>query len=491
MSPNKMHRIFWYGGTFFVLAFLLVVTIVTTAHGNNSIFTFPHVVASHMLRNPFSAHLAHGRSIPSSFSYQQIQGIGLFIYDTIRFATHVPSLFGFDKEKTYLIIFQNEHERRGTGGFITAYAVIRVHKGTIYIEKSNDIYALDATIPDVNRPPLPRPIDEYLDLVDHYYIRDTNISPDFPTFVNEFDTLYKQSPVYTAYDGIIAMDSHVLVDIVEAMHGVYANDKWYTATIDPRCDCPQILYEIWNRVGRRDGTVHLDRKSVLGELLRTIFRQSKQLTPTQYWGKLLRIGIDNLKKKHIMVFMHDDAIQQTLTRLNMTGELYKAHQDYLHINSVNFGGVKSNLFIEEKIQSQTFFSPNGITRSVDIMFTNPQEHSNCDMASNTLCLNAPLRNWFRIYVPQGSTLINTQGSVVPVIQYDEYGKTVFEGVNEVLPEGFSQVHIEYALPDSIAPETYSLFIQKQPGISKQTLETNINNTEWYQGPFAHDMFLNQ
>src|SRR3989344_5985748 len=52
----------------------------------------------------------------------------------------LPELLGEKEEKKYLVIFQNDKELRPTGGFITAYAIFRVDKGVIHIDKSEDIY---------------------------------------------------------------------------------------------------------------------------------------------------------------------------------------------------------------------------------------------------------------------------------------------------------------------------------------------------------------
>ncbi|MGH7246431.1 MAG: DUF4012 domain-containing protein, partial [Candidatus Levyibacteriota bacterium] len=42
-----------------------------------------------------------------------------------------PSVFGFDKKKTYLVLLQNNMELRPGGGFIGSYAVVSVDKGKI------------------------------------------------------------------------------------------------------------------------------------------------------------------------------------------------------------------------------------------------------------------------------------------------------------------------------------------------------------------------
>ena len=103
------------------------------------------------------------------------------------FISLLPKLLGQDSEKTYMILFQNDAELRPTGGFMTAYAYIKVNKGKITPLDSYDIYDLDARW---NRKlPAPEPIKKYLPLVNNWNLRDMNLSPDFKT---SMDIFYKQ-----------------------------------------------------------------------------------------------------------------------------------------------------------------------------------------------------------------------------------------------------------------------------------------------------------
>jgi len=56
----------------------------------------------------------------------------------------LPRLLGEPDEKYYFLLFQNDGEIRPTGGFMTAYAILKVHHGKITPLKSEDIYSLDA-----------------------------------------------------------------------------------------------------------------------------------------------------------------------------------------------------------------------------------------------------------------------------------------------------------------------------------------------------------
>jgi len=130
------------------------------------------------------------------------------------------------------------------------------------------------------------------------------------------------------------------------------------------------------------------------------------------------------------------------------------------------------MFIEEKVTQKIEKQGDGsIVKTVTVEYRNPSPHSKgCDLESGGLCLNAPYRNWFRLYVPKGSELLESQGSEVEVKTYEELGKTVFEGYyGKEAPlftdGGLTRLVFKYKLPFKVEAGDYQLLIQKQPGTS--------------------------
>lgn len=398
----------------------------------------------------------------------------------------LPTMLGKDGEITYLILFQNEHERRATGGFLTAYAVMKIKDGKIELENSTNIYDLDSAIPDSKRPPLPDKIKAYHVNVPRFWIRDSNLSPDFAESVKLFESLYQHSSTRKEYDAIVTIDTHVLVDLLEIFGDTEAGGVTFSSRMDPRCDCPQAIYEIFDNVGRPVGYIRENRKGILGQLMYALFFKAIGFSPSKYWGPMAERMIENLDQKHILLHFKDPEIQKAVEQMNYGGRIAQTEGDYLHINNVNFAGAKSNLFVTEDIESETIFADGGVKRKVRVIFKNPYKHSDCNLERSSLCLNATLRNWIRFYVPEGAKLVSFKGSKTKVLTYDELGKTVYEGFMEVKPEGRAEVVVEYTLPPVISKDNYSLLMQKQPGVSKQTLSVKVDGRTRYTGPFDID-----
>lgn len=119
----------------------------------------------------------------------------------------------------------NEHERRATGGFLTAYAYFSIKDGKVEIQNSTNIYDLDDSIS--KRPALPEKIKQYHVNVNQFYIRDSNLSPDFVESIKLFESLYNNSNQKQDYDGIITMDTKVLVDLLKVYGDTEAGGHYF------------------------------------------------------------------------------------------------------------------------------------------------------------------------------------------------------------------------------------------------------------------------
>ncbi|MDO8741550.1 MAG: DUF4012 domain-containing protein [Candidatus Roizmanbacteria bacterium] len=413
----------------------------------------------------------------------QFEGITELFVNAKPLIKKLPEILGSKEEKTSLIRYQNDKERIATGGFLTFYAVFKVRNGKMTIFRSDDIYSLDSSIAD--HPKAPTEILTYHKSVSQFYIRDSNLSPDFVQTIRLFESLYTKSGARVPYDGIIALDSKILVDMLTIFGDVEVNGIKFSAKIDQRCDCPQAIYTLFDLVDRPVGYFKENRKGILGDLMYRLFYNALGFSPSKYWGTLMLTMFQNLDEKHILVYFVDQGIQKSLEQLNFAGRIKEYQGDYLHISNVNFAGAKSNMFVSEKIDSQT----NGKEREVKIVFNNPYPASDCNLERGGLCLNATLRNWIRFYVPKGSKLESMKGSTKKVQTYDELGKTVFEGFLEIVPKGQGTIIVKYTLPDNIDTKNYSLLIQKQPGVEEQELKVSKNNKTLFDGLLKTDKVI--
>lgn len=409
---------------------------------------------------------------------------------------NLPKLLGEPDEKRYLVIFQNDKELRSTGGFMTAYAQFRFVHGKAILEKADDIYALDAAKSKTF--PAPAEITKFLKGVYNLNIRDTNLSPDFKVSMQKFEELYNITGGHEKIDGIWAMDTHVLVEALKILGPITVYDRTFSADTDKRCDCPKAVYELEDYSTRPVNYVRTARKDIIGVLLHNILQMALGVSPSKYWGKLFQMIVTEITDKHVLAYFHDEAIQKGAESFNMAGRIMTASEsaailkykegsgwDYLHYNQSNMGGAKANMFVSEKITKDTTVNSDGtMTTKLTIDYKNPYPGSDCGLESGGLCLNAPLRNWVRIYTPIGSKLVESRGTqspadgkATPMTTYNSLSKTVFEGFLIVNPLGTARLELTYTSPVKEVDGKYRLLMQRQPGSDDQNVVLKLNGRE--------------
>jgi hypothetical protein len=309
-----------------------------------------------------------------------------------------------------------------------------------------------------------------------------NLSPDFSESMAQFWEHAKKVLGVSEIDGIIAVDTQVLVDIMEVL-GPIGVSGWgnFSAETDDRCDCPQVFYELELYADRPVGILRGERKGIIGPLMHSIMLNAMG-SPRKKWPMFFNVAWENLQEKHILMYFFDEEIQKAVESLNAGGRIRDFDGDYFHFNDSNFGGAKSNMYIQQEVTQEIEVGSDGtITKTVTIDYKNPAPPSNCNLEAGELCLNGLYRNWFRLYVPEGSELTEVKGSEVEAKTYDELGKTVFEGFygdsSPLRPEGTAQVSFKYKLPFKADSGAYRLLVQKQPGTKNHYYTVQINGQE--------------
>ncbi len=397
-----------------------------------------------------------------------------FVSDAKPLVKVLPSLLGENEEKKYLVLFQNDKELRPTGGFLTGYAIIKIDKGIIKLDRSEDIYNLDDSIPNKKR--APAPILKYLPKVSTLNLRDSNLSPDFIESMKVFKSMYDTAGQKVEVDGIVAIDTHVLVNTIKILDDtITAGGVTFNTQNDDRCDCPQVIYALEDNISRPVNYVKTDRKGLLGDLLSAIMTKALTSSPKIYWGPLFQSFIQGANEKHILAYLYDEEAQKGIEGLNAAGKIQEFDGDYLHINEASFSGAKVNIFLQEEVENSYSEKDGEITKTVTIKYKNPYPPSDCNLERGGLCLNAEYRDWIRIYVPKGSELVDSKGSQVKLTTSEDLGKTVFEGFLTVRPKGTKTFTITYKLPFKLKKGSpLPVLIQKQPGTHGHVYTTIVN-----------------
>lgn len=383
-----------------------------------------------------------------------------------------PYILGVDSPRKYLVLFQNDAEIRATGGFLTGYAVISVNKGKISTLQSDDIYKLDEKFP--KKIPAPQPILKYMPLVPYWYLRDQNLSPDFRVSMETFMPNYKLTGSPDV-DGVIAVDTQLLVDLLKVTGPIgVPNLGTFTADNDPRCNCPQVFYElqllaggeapvVWDSVSGKIVSApanYLNRKAFLGPMMYSILA-NVMAQPKSKMPLLFNTIFQNIQAKHVLLYYFDPKAETAAESFNIAGRVRDYTGDYLLVVDTNFAGAKTNIWVTYKADQKVEIAGDGsVTKTLTLTYSNPQ--TTAVQITQARNLNGLFRDWLRIYVPKGSQLIDGKGFESGQTTSEDLGKTVLEGFFTLAPGNTHQITLTYKLPFK-ATSPYKLLIQKQGG----------------------------
>lgn len=376
----------------------------------------------------------------------------------------VPGLLGVGTgEQRYMIIMQNDKELRATGGFWTNYATFKIENAMLKSDfSSKDMYSIDYVLDRIDKtftfPTVPPSYNRYLK-VERLYARDSNISPDFPTAIDQFMYLYNIAGQIDPVEikpvvGIFAIDTEVIAELLEVTGPVTVNGITY--------DSDNVVLEL-EKIASLALREQQNRKKVLGDLMEAmlinVFESDKNL-----WPKMIDKGVDLAVRKHIIGYHFDPEAQALLEKYNFAGRIIDpVVGDYGYVVSTNLGGDKTNWFVNKEVDHVITQEGGKWMKTVRIKYTYNRPEDRFSPFIYTF------RDWVRVYAPVGSQFIDVVGSEDGTTTGEERGKTYFTGYLQMSVGETKEMTFKYYLPDSAVKDgKYDFYLQKQAGVGEET-----------------------
>ena len=416
----------------------------------------------------------------------------------LQAAQVAPALLGADAPRTYLILAQNNHELRGTGGFISAAGMVRLDGGRIVDLKLSDSYSVDdLTQP---HPAPPRAMSEQMG-IQLLTLRDSNWSPDFPESSEVARVLFEQDRG-VATDGAIALDLEAVRLLVAALGPLQVPGVDQPVTGDDVLDW---MKRSWAAPQSAEGTVEeaatsdwwARRKDFMGELM------TAALAKLQGGGDLnvaalAQAAVAMLDGRHLQVAVDDPALAKIMAERGWDGGLRPPDgSDYLAVVDTNVGFNKTNAAVVEEIAYRVEPADGGLDATLTLTYTHTAPAGAepiCDRAprygdSYDALVNRCYWDFVRVYAPAGSELLEADGLDRPVVEQGEHGTTVFTGSFSLHPGDQHVVTLRYRLPADVPTSPYRLFVRKQAGTLAPPLNVSGPGCAW-TGDLAEDrMFV--
>lgn len=390
----------------------------------------------------------------------------------------LPDILGFEKQKKYLLLFQNNNELRPSGGFIGSYAVIAVKNGKMGKLDINDVYSADGQLTGHVEPPVP--LKKYLGLT-HWYLRDSNFSPDFPESAASA-AFFLNLETGEKVDGVIAVDTDFLKALIAVLEPVHLPNSNIVVNEN------NVVKLTQEKVEKDFFAGSSQKKDFLSELLAGM-RQRMQGAGREKAGQLLLAIENSLLQKHLLLAFADEEFQEPFLLQGVSSTLQTPRaakhvvQDFFGVNEANVGTNKVNMYVNRQFSYAVTVQESGGIRVI-------VEETLHNTSSSTSQFGGEYKVYMRFLLPEGISPeeISIDGkkqvvlapladdasyaergavatNTLEVERIDEKGKSLYGFFLTVPPLAKKTIALSYTLhPEKLQSKGhYSLTLFKQPG----------------------------
>ena len=460
-------------------------------------------VFENMSKNPSADFLSASVELKSAlFIYSKEKELGLIpkqitdrLNDLVNLSSATidlwPDMFGFNTQKTYLVLFQNNMELRPGGGFIGSYGILSIKNGKVLSFKINDVYDADGQLKSHVEPPFP--VRRFLPSI-HWYLRDSNFDVDYSKGAVA-SAIFLNTEMHQSVDGVIAIDLSFVKNLISAIGPVNVVDYNQTVNSDN-------LFKITQDHAQSDffpGSTQ--KKDFLRSLFTSIQNKISQNKNTSY-ASLAEVAVGSIYEKHIL-FAFNNVSEQAVFSVNgwasalvderLSGD--NLVNDFIGINEANLGIDKVNYFITRSLSQKINIENDGsVLDNLTLAFKNTAPKN----------LNGGVyKNYLRIILPLGAKITkikidNQEQKIISPItdpgvyekkgfkapdgleveSQSEGGSTIYGFLIILQPQDLRTIDVSYTLPGKInlskADYNYSLKIFKQPGIDSYPYDLSVN-----------------
>lgn len=334
----------------------------------------------------------------------KVTQLGMFVEDgrnvlrdVIGMSDLMTTVLGKSGQRRYLLIFQNPAELRATGGFMGSFAELDVDQGEmVRLEvPGGGTYDLEGQLVAQVIPPKPLQL-----IADRWEFQDSNWSPDFPTAAEKIRWFWSKSGGYSL-DGVIAVNATMVEKMLVLTGPIEVPELGKTITSENFTSETQKAVEL-----EYDRTENKPKK-ILSLLAPRMLERIKQLD-SEGMLKLVSIISDSIEQKDIQIALTEEQENVKAQSFGWSGRIKQTKGDSLAIIGSNVAGQKTDAVIKEHAEQKVKISADGrITDYVSLTRTHTGKKGDVFTGVRNV-------EYFRFYVPRGSTLVEASGfDVIP------------------------------------------------------------------------------
>lgn len=237
----------------------------------------------------------------------------------------LPLISGYPNPQRYLFLFQNNDELRPTGGFIGTYGILELRDGDIESLFTDNIYRLDRIAERSKRLLVepPPPVKRHLN-VRHWFLRDVNWSPDFPTTARQALWFYqKESNDRRPIDGVLAITPTIVGRFLKLLGPIVIDTVQFT----PENFVDTLQFHV--EKGYVDvGLPDVERKEIIGKVTKELVQRILSL-PLEKLPDLFDIVEGALRERHVLLYETNADLQRLAVSEGWDGGVRASEKDFL------------------------------------------------------------------------------------------------------------------------------------------------------------------
>ena len=267
-----------------------------------------------------------------------------------------PYLAGVERSQRYLVAFQNTAEARGTGGILGAFAIVKIDRGAISIERTGS----NAAMASLSEIPVPV-TNEFMNLYgkNPAILQNSNLSPHLPFGAEIWMGLWKKQTGQDL-DGVIAVDPSSLSYILRATGPITVNGR--------EIKSENLVRETLKDAYKRFENDNSARKQYLVDIINAT---SKKLMNGDYSKLKMISAIDQgLKEGRILLYSRAENAEKYISKTQLGSFLGTDLNNEYRVVIQNIDASKLDYYLEKEIKIITTSCQTPKKVTVNVAVTN-------------------------------------------------------------------------------------------------------------------------
>jgi hypothetical protein len=378
-----------------------------------------------------------------------------------------PGLLGLHGPTNLLVELMDQGETRATGGYIGDYGILTIENARMRPFALNDVFTLDT--PYIRKTKDSTPPAAYAWWPFRGFgLRDSNLSPDFPTSaqLSLHQLALEGGP---EAQGVVAVTAPVIAKILEVIGPIEVPEYHETVTAQ---NMETLVRRYTENAAARASSNHEEFLLLMG---RAFMAKLHGLQATQL-VTIAQHMLASLHVKDLQIYLSDPHAEALLSRLGFDGTLAHGAGDALSIVDDDLSGNKSNLFTALAYKDVVTLDTQG-TATHNLTITYKFDSSTHPELLRYLYGRRVYRTYLRVYTSPDAKLSALAGFSERLQQFqqinksDEPGRQMWGGYVYVRDGVFYTLRFTWSTPQVATLNAsgiwqYALTIQRQSGVNE-------------------------